>query len=82
MGSFSRLHALKLLLDKEYSVGRLAAALDISQPTASQHLLQLRLAKLVSTRRVAQTVYYTTTDKRVRAILKTLSDLFPTSDPN
>ena len=80
MGSFSRLHALKLLLDEEYSVGLLAAALNISQSALSQHLLQLRQAKLVSTRRVGQTVYYTTADRRVRAILTTLSDLFPSSD--
>lgn len=76
IGSSSRLQVLKLLLDNEYSVGKLAEAVGISQSALSQHLLQLRKAKLVSTRREGQTVYYTTTDNRVRAILETLSYLY------
>lgn len=76
MGSSSRLRVLKLLLDQEYNVTKLAEAVGLSQSALSQHLFQLRKAKLVSTRRVAQTVYYTTTDRRVRIILKTLSELF------
>jgi len=43
---------LDLLADSERSVKELTAAFSISQPAISQHLLELRLAKLVVARRV------------------------------
>jgi DNA-binding transcriptional ArsR family regulator len=43
---------LDLLAGSERSVKELTAAFSISQPAISQHLLELRLAKLVVARRV------------------------------
>ncbi len=42
---------LDLLADSEHSVKELTAAFSISQPAISQHLLELRSAKLVVARR-------------------------------
>jgi len=70
-----RLRILQLLLDQEFRVGDLAQQVDLSQSALSQHLALLRGDGLVSTRREAQTIYYTTSDERVRTILGALRDL-------
>jgi len=70
-----RLRILELLLDNEFRVGDLAKEVDLSQSALSQHLALLRGDGLVSTRREAQTIYYTTSDQRVRTVLNALRDL-------
>lgn len=70
-----RLRILELLLDNEFRVSDLAKEVDLSQSALSQHLALLRGDGLVSTRREAQTIYYTTSDQRVRTVLSALRDL-------
>lgn len=75
LANAKRLQILKEILDQETSVGDLARKLGLSQSALSQHLSRLRALELVSTRRVAQTIYYTSRSIRVRKILATLAEL-------
>ena len=61
----TRIMLLYLLAEKRTSVGELAAALDISQPTVSRHLKVLRERGMVKTERYGATVMYSLTDRRV-----------------
>lgn len=72
----SRLLVLCALLDGEQSVGELNAHVDLSPSALSQHLAWLREGGLVQTRREAQTIYYSLTDKRVKEVLTVLKKLF------
>lgn len=71
-----RLLILCSLLDGELNVGELNAKVDLSPSALSQHLAWLREAELVSTRRVAQTIYYQLADQRVMKIMSVLKDIF------
>lgn len=53
-----RLQILWLLKEKEYSVGEMAAELEISTPNTSQHLRVLRNQGVVIENKVGQQVYY------------------------
>lgn len=64
-----RLVILKLLLDNEMSVTHLSETVGLSQSALSQHLAKLRSMKLVSTRRDAQVIYYSSHSRRVRLVL-------------
>lgn len=54
----SRLAVMRRLLVREWDVGSLAIEVNLSQSALSQHLKKLRDARVVTTRREAQTVYY------------------------
>ncbi len=71
-----RLMILCQLLERECSVGELAAFLDLRSSTVSQHLALLRRDGLVTARREAQTIYYDIASHAARRILETLFELF------
>ncbi|AYD05111.1 metalloregulator ArsR/SmtB family transcription factor [Neorhizobium sp. NCHU2750] len=54
----SRLTVMRRLLAREWDVTSLATEVNLSQSSLSQHLKKLRDAKVVTTRRDAQTIYY------------------------
>lgn len=54
----SRLAIMRRLLVREWDVGSLAIEVNLSQSALSQHLKRLRDAEVVTTRREAQTIYY------------------------
>lgn len=54
----TRLKILRLLLEQELCVCQLVELLRLPQPTVSQHLGKLRMARLVNERKSAQWVYY------------------------
>ena len=58
LGNENRLMILCSLINDELSVGKLHKITNLSQSALSQHLASLRNAKLVQTRRQAQTIYY------------------------
>ncbi len=60
-----RLMIVSLLADGEKSVGELAEALDSPLANVSQHLRILRDHHIVTIRKMAQTVYYRLTDRRL-----------------
>ena len=75
MANPKRLAILNLLVKDEVSVGVMADQIGISQSALSQHLAKLRAQKLVSCRRDAQTIYYSSTSQAVQSILTALEDI-------
>lgn len=72
-----RLQVMVLLAEHtELSVREMADRIDISQSALSQHLSKLRHAKLVSTRRDAQSIYYSIKQDCVPKLLNCLRDIY------
>jgi DNA-binding transcriptional ArsR family regulator len=76
MANQRRLMILCLLNDGERSVSELNEQIGIPQSSLSQHLGQLRREKLVTTRREAQTIYYSLASEEVEAIIATLYQVY------
>lgn len=74
MANTKRLEILSTLVEGEIPVGKLADQVGLSQSALSQHLAKLRSAKLVQTRREAQTIYYSSNSDEVKAVLSALKD--------
>jgi DNA-binding transcriptional ArsR family regulator len=66
----------RLVVEKEMSVGALGEAVGLSQSALSQHLAKLREDRILSTRRDAQTVYYSIADKNAARVLALLKDIY------
>lgn len=72
-----RLLVLCLLSDQELSVSALNEYLPgLSQSALSQHLAQLRTAKLVKIRRDSQHIYYSLTDSKAVSVINLLHSLY------
>lgn len=69
-----RLMILCSIAEQELSVGEINDQINLSQSALSQHLAKLRENKLVSTRRVSQTIYYRVDSPQLQALLKALYD--------
>ncbi|MCX5494773.1 metalloregulator ArsR/SmtB family transcription factor [Kaistia dalseonensis] len=67
-----RLLILCQLIDRERSVGELAAFLDVRDSNVSQHLSLLRKDGLVAARRDGQTIWYRIESAQARAVLESL----------
>lgn len=72
----SRLMILCLLAGGERSVGQINEGVDLSQSALSQHLAVLRNEGLVSTRRDAQTIYYSLREGPARRVVQLLHDIY------
>jgi ArsR family transcriptional regulator, virulence genes transcriptional regulator len=72
MSNSKRLLILCNLISGEMPVGQLADTVGLSQSALSQHLAKLRARKLVTTRRDAQTIYYSIASDSVYEILNTV----------
>jgi DNA-binding transcriptional ArsR family regulator len=72
----NRLMILCSLVDKECSVNELNQLVPLTQSALSQHLAALRKTGLVSTRRQAQTIFYSVTDIRVTQIIEKMYEFF------
>ncbi len=81
MANAKRMLILEIISREEISVGPLAVMAGLSQSALSQHLGRLRSAKLVQTRRDAQTVFYKCDSDAVRRMLHTLSEIFGAGPP-
>ncbi|GAJ69971.1 LOW QUALITY PROTEIN: transcriptional activator HlyU [Vibrio sp. JCM 18904] len=75
MANERRLQILCMLHNQELSVGELCAKLELSQSHYLSILLGFR-DELVTTRKEAQTVYYTLKSDEVKALIKTLHSLY------
>ena len=76
MANPKRLEVLTRLAARETSVGALSDLVGLSHSALSQHLSKLRGTGLVSTRRHAQTVYYSCSSSAVLHIHQLLNDVF------
>ena len=68
----NRLLILCHLQERELSVGEINDSLGLSQSALSQHLAILRRDGLVTTRKAAQTVFYSLKSEEVRAVISVL----------
>lgn len=66
----------RLVVEREMSVGALGDAVGLGQSALSQHLAKLREERVVSTRRDAQTIYYSIADKNAARVLALLKDIY------
>lgn len=80
LGNENRLMILCTLIGGEMSVGELNARVPLSQSALSQHLASLREAGLVSTRKEAQTVYYTLQGDEAQKIIAVLQSIYCPDD--
>lgn len=71
-----RLLVLCELHGREKSVGELHEAVGLSQSALSQHLAWLRADGIVSTRREAQTIYYSLASPEVTRLIAVLHEMF------
>lgn len=60
----------------ELSVGDMEKSIGLSQSALSQHLAILRRERLVTTRRSAQSIYYSLSSGEAEAVIATLYDLY------
>ena len=84
MSNERRLLILCHLGQGEKSVGELERLVGLSQSALSQHLARLRQDQLVSTRRDAQTIYYSLRGHEARVLMDTLYRLYcaPGANPS
>jgi DNA-binding transcriptional ArsR family regulator len=64
------------LTSGEKSVGELAGLLEIPQSPLSQHLARMRKEKLVTTRREAQTIYYSIASGEAASLVELMHELY------
>ena len=76
LGHKDRLMVLCHLTSGEKSVGELARLLEIPQSPLSQHLARMRKENLVSTRREAQTIYYSIASREAAAMITVMHGLY------
>ncbi len=71
-----RLIIIMALYRGEKSVGELESIVGLSQSALSQHLARLRRDRLVSTRREAQTIYYSLSHESAKNVLRCLHEIY------
>jgi len=81
LGNEQRLMILCHLLDGPLSVGELNQRVPLSQSALSQHLALLRELGLVSTRREAQTIYYSLPDGPVVRVMALMQEIYCPPEP-
>lgn len=78
-----RLMIVCALYKGEQSVSELEKIVGLSQSALSQHLARLRRDNIVTTRRNAQSIHYSLSDKATRTLLSALYEIFaPEEKPN
>jgi len=76
LGHKDRLMVLCHLSTGEKSVGELAGLLEIPQSPLSQHLARMRKESLVTTRREAQTIYYSIASPEAARFVELMHELY------
>lgn len=76
----SRLLIMCTLAEGEHSVGELNRRVELSQSALSQHLAILREQGLVSTRREAQSIYYSLSNSDAINVIQSLHEIFCAPD--
>ena len=70
-----RLEIIQLLSGRELSVSQMGEMLGLPQANLSQHLALLRQAKVVTSRRDGQTIYYQLSDRRMSDALDMIKNV-------
>jgi hypothetical protein len=72
LGNESRLKIVGLLANREYSVGDLAAAMELREPTVSHHLAKLKELELVDVRADGNNRFYRLNAKTLERLNKNI----------
>lgn len=80
MANEKRLMILCNLVGRELSVNEIQEATNLGQSTVSQQLAVLRAEKLVTSRREAQSVYYSLASEDATRLLETLHGIYCSAD--
>lgn len=75
LGDPTRLHILRLLLDKPRSVSEIIDHLRMPQSRVSNHLACLKWCGYVATERQGRIIMYRVIDARVRAVVELIRDI-------
>lgn len=70
LANYQRFKIVSMLREGEMDVTSITAELDMAQSAVSQHLKKLRDAKVVKTRREAQTVFYSVANRGAIALIE------------
>lgn len=81
LASEQRLILLCRLSEGECSVGDLSDYVGLAQSATSQHLAKMRAEGLVTTRREAQTIYYSMADPAASRVIDLLCDIYRDKSP-
>lgn len=76
LANANRLALLCQLIESEKTVGHLADFIGLSQSSVSQHLAKLREAKLVTSEKRGQQVYYRIASTQAQTLLSVLYFMF------
>lgn len=76
LASEQRLLILCKLFEGEASVGDLSSHAHLAPSATSQHLAKMRAEGLVTTRRDAQTIYYSLKDPAAIKVIQTLCEIY------
>jgi DNA-binding transcriptional ArsR family regulator len=80
LGHPDRLMVLCQLKFGEQSVGQLSRNLGVKQSPLSQHLARMRHEGVVTSRRDAQTMFYSIADPKIAQVVAVLYDLYCEQD--
>lgn len=76
LASPKRREILRMLSEKRLTAGEIAEAFNISKPSISHHLNDLKNAELVSAQRDGQNIIYSLNSSVVQEVVQELMDLF------
>lgn len=80
LSDFNRLVMIKLISDKECSVGELVKTTKLSQPLVSHHLRVLKENGILETKRKGPFIYYYLRDVKLLYAINLFIEIFENSD--
>jgi DNA-binding transcriptional ArsR family regulator len=80
LSDFNRLVMIKLISDKECSVGELVKTTKLSQPLVSHHLRVLKENGILETKRNGPFIYYNLKDVKLLYAISLFIEIFENSD--
>jgi DNA-binding transcriptional ArsR family regulator len=80
LSDYNRLGILKIIGDKECSVGEIVKATNLSQPLVSHHLRILKENSILETKRNGPFIYYYMRDNKILYAINMFLELFENSE--
>jgi DNA-binding transcriptional ArsR family regulator len=80
LSDYNRLGILKMIGDKERSVGEIVKATNLSQPLVSHHLKVLKENSILETKRNGPFIYYYMRDNKILYAINMFIELFENSE--
>lgn len=80
LSDYNRLGIIRLICEKECSVGEIVRATNLSQPLISHHLRVLKESGILETKRKGPFIFYYLRDKKLLDAINLFLDLFKNTD--